>query len=335
MTVPAQHPVQLWASAAWRSQIQMWITQVLETFNIAQTGPLSDPRIRFWSAQVTVPTDHGKMWFKENNPGQFQEASIVAALAEIAPDHVVSPLAIEPTRGWMISPDHGATLASLDSTDYALWARVVTDFAALQQQVAPHGKKLADAGLALMEPKIAGNFVSNQLLLHTGLPPEHPLHLDAESADRIYAAVPRIEAAAAQLNALGVPLSLDHNDLHANNAFIPGASTDPLRFFDFGDSYWAHPFSSLYVPVGAMLESWNVPADDPRIRRVIASYLQRWTGYAPLTELREALEPALQLGRLNRYGSWLRLLIHADDASMEEYGPHALHCLRTITDPVL
>ena len=315
--------------------MQSWVSQVLATFNIEQTGPIGEPRIRFWSVLLTVPTDHGKLWFKENNPGQFQEASIVAALAEIAPEHVVAPLAIEPTRGWMISPDHGATLATLKSSDYALWARVLTDFADLQQQAAPHGKRLKDAGLASLEPGIAGNFVSNQLLLHTGLPGEHPLHLDAEQADRIYASVPGIEDAAARLVALGIPLSLEHNDLHPNNAFIPGSSTDPLRFFDFGDSYWAHPFSSLYVPIDVMMENWETGSDDARIRSVLTAYLERWTAYAPLPQLREALEPALQLGRLNRYASWLRLLIHADDESMREYGPHALQNLQTITDPVL
>jgi hypothetical protein len=235
----------------------------------------------------------------------------------------------------MISPDHGATLATLKSTDHALWARVATDFAELQQQVAPHGEKLLEAGLAPLEPGIAGNFVSNQLLLHTGLPEEHPLHLNAEQADRIYASVPTIENAAALLLALGVPLSLEHNDLHPNNAFIPGSSTDPLRFFDFGDSYWAHPFSSLYVPLGVMSENWGAGSDDARIRRVLNAYLERWTAYAPLPRLREALEPALQLGRLNRYASWLRLLIHADDESMREYGPHALQYLQTVSDPVL
>ena len=335
MTPPAAHPVDLWRSPDWQSQVQSWISQVLATFNIEQTGPMSEPRIRFWSVLLTIPTDHGKLWFKENNPGQFQEASIIAALAEIAPERVVAPLAIEPTRGWMISADHGATLATLKSTDYALWARVLTDFAGLQQQAVPQGESLLRAGLVSMEPSIAGNFVSNQLLLHTGLPADHPLHLGAEEADRIYASVPAIETAAATLNALGVPLSLEHNDLHPNNAFIPGSSTDPLRFFDFGDSYWAHPFSSLYVPLGAMMESWESTPDDARIRRVLTAYLERWMTYAPLPALWEALEPALQLGRLNRYASWLRLLIHADDESMREYGPSALRYLRTITEPAL
>ncbi|MBG6190847.1 hypothetical protein IWX64_001799 [Arthrobacter sp. CAN_A212] len=328
-------PQQVWASPAWHQEIQLWITQVLQNCDLAQTGPLEQVRIRFWSTQVTVPTDHGQLWFKENNPGQFAEAAIVARLAELAPDHVAAPLAIEPAKGWMLTPDHGKTLASLKSADYRLWILVVTGFADFQLQLVPHGLPLAAAGLVSMDPAIAGNFASNQLLLHTGLPPDHPLHLSAQATDGIYASIPALEEAARSVAALGVPLSLQHNDLHADNAFIPGATTAPLRFFDFGDSYWAHPFSSLYVPLTVMQEQWQTTSDDPRIQAVITAYLERWTDYAPLAELRLAVEPALKLARLHRYGSWLRLLIHADDASMSQYGPHALKYLRTLTDPVL
>ncbi|WP_019484023.1 MULTISPECIES: phosphotransferase [unclassified Arthrobacter] len=325
----------VWASPDWRDQVQQWITQVLDSCNLSQTGPLEPARIRFWSTQLTVPTNHGRLWFKANNPGQFTEAALVACMSELVPDHVVTPLAIEPAKGWMLTPDHGKTLASLKSTDYQLWVRVVMDFADLQKQLIPHKMPLAAAGLVSMDPAIAGNFASNQLLLHTGLPPEHPLHLSPQAADGVYLSIPALEEAAAAVLASGVPLSLEHNDLHSGNAFIPGTTTAPLRFFDFGDSYWAHPFSSLYVPLTVMQEQWETTVDDARIRCVISAYLECWTDYAPLAELRLAVEPALQLARLHRYGSWLRLLIHADDSAMSEYGPHALEYLRTLTDPVL
>jgi hypothetical protein len=292
------------------------------------------PRIRFWSTQLTVPTDHGTLWFKENNLGQFAEASIMSLLGELAPDHVAAPLAIEPSRGWMLTADHGSTLDSLGSDDPAVWARITSDFADLQQLVAPHGDRLSEAGLVLMNPEVAANFVENQLLLHTGLPSGHPLYLSADEADDVVRRLPAIGDAVEVLRGLAVPLSLDHNDLHARNCFLPGTSTDPLRFFDFADAYWAHPFSALLVPITQMREQWNTTADAPRIQRVISAYLERWTDFGPLTELRTAVEPALALAGVHRYGSWLRLLVYADDASMRAYAPAALHYLKTLTDPV-
>ncbi|OUM43906.1 hypothetical protein [Arthrobacter sedimenti] len=329
------NPREVWASPEWRQQAEQWIDLVLETFSVARTGPVEQPRIRFWSTQLTVPTDHGTLWFKENNLGQLAEASILSLLGELAPDHVAAPLAIEPSRGWMLTADHGATLDSLGSDDSLVWERITADFADLQQIVAPHGERLSQAGLVLMNPEVAANFVENQLLLHTGLPSEHPLHLSAEAADDVVRRLPAIEEAVEVLRGTAVPLSLDHNDLHARNCFLPATSAEPLRFFDFADSYWAHPFSVLLVPITQMREQWNTTADDPRIQSVVTAYLERWTGYAPLPELRAALEPALQLAGVHRYGSWLRLLVYADDESMRAYAPAALHYLRTLTDPVL
>ncbi|MHA7179735.1 hypothetical protein ACX80J_06405 [Arthrobacter sp. MDB2-24] len=329
------NPREVWASPEWRQQAEQWIDLVLETFGVARTGPVEQPRIRFWSTQLTVPTDHGTLWFKENNLGQLAEASILSLLGELAPDHVAAPLAIEPSRGWMLTADHGATLDSLGSADGLVWARIMENFADLQQIVAPHGERLSQAGLVLMNPEVAANFVENQLLLHTGLPAEHPLYLSAEAADDIVRRLPAIEEAVEVLRGTAVPLSLDHNDLHARNCFLPATSTEPLRFFDFADSYWAHPFSVLLVPITQMREQWNTTSDDPRIQSVVTAYLDRWTGYAPMPELRAALEPALRLAGVHRYGSWLRLLVYADDESMRAYAPAALHYLRTLTDPVL
>ncbi len=327
--------LEVWASPEWRHGAEQWIDAALEAFGVRRLGPAGQPRIRFWSTQLTVPTDHGTLWFKENNLGQLPEASVMSLLGELVPDHVAAPLAIEPSRGWMLTADHGATLDSLGSDDPAVWARITGDFADLQRRVAPHGERLSQAGLVLMNPEVAANFVENQLLLHTGLPADHPLYLSAEEADDVVRGLPTLHRAVETLRGVGVPLSLDHNDLHARNCFLPGASTEPLRFFDFADSYWAHPFSALLVPMEQMREQWATTAEDPRIQAVISAYLERWTDSASLPDLRAAVEPALRLARVHRYGSWLRLLVYADDASMRSYAPAALRYLRTLADPVL
>ena len=58
-------------------------------------------------------------------------------------------------------------------------------------------------------------------------------------------------------------------------------------------------------------------------------------GYGGAAELRAAVEPALRLAGVHRYGSWLRLLVYADDESMRTYAPLALQYLRTLADPVV
>lgn len=324
-----------WASAQWREKAQEWIDLVLRTYGVQRTGPVEQPNINFWSTQLTVPTDHGRFWFKENNLGQFAEASIMSLLGELAPDHVAAPLAIEPSRGWMLTVDHGPTLATATEDSPAVWARVVGDFAELQKRVSPHGDRFSQAGLVIMNPEVAANFVENQLLLHTGVPPEHPMHLSRQEADDVRRRLPAVNDAVDLLRAVPVPLSLDHYDLHARNCFLPPASTAPLRYFDFADSYWAHPFSALLVPITQMREQWGTTTDDPRIRSVISAYLEPWTDHAPQADLLGILEPALKLAGIHRYGSWLRLLVYADDRSMRSFAPKTLRYLRTLMDPVL
>ena len=72
-----------------------------------------------------------------------------------------------------------------------------------------------------------------------------------------------------------------------------------------------------------------------RARRQALRFGTEMLSARTVTELRTAVEPALRLGGVHRYGSWLRLLVYADDDSMRAYAPAALHYLRTLTDPVL
>lgn len=326
---------ELWASSAWRQEAEQWIDTALAALEVRRTGPAEQPRIRFWSTQLAVPTDHGTLWFKENNPGQLAEASILSVLGELAPDRVAAPLVIDASRGWMLTADYGVTVDSLGPSDPALWARIAVDFAELQRIVAPHGDRLAGAGLVIMNPEVAVDFVQNQLQLHTSIPAGHPMHLSVEEAADVVARLPAIAAAVDVLRSVPVPLSLDHNDLHGGNCFLPGTDEEPLRFLDFADSYWAHPFSALLVPITQMREQWGTTPGDPRIEAVITAYLERWTDHAPLSRLRAAVEPALALAGVHRYASWLRLLVHADEESLREYAPTALRHLRTLGDPVL
>ena len=101
----------LWAGKTWRAEAERWIEVALRERGIAVTGAIDQPRIRPWSTLLTVPTDAGLVWFKENCPGQAFEAPLLAVLADVVPDAVAAPLAVEPARGWLLTADSGTTLA--------------------------------------------------------------------------------------------------------------------------------------------------------------------------------------------------------------------------------
>lgn len=283
------------------------------------TGAIEQPRIRFWSTLLTVPTDQGLLWFKENSPGQSFEAALLAELGRLVPDHVVVPLAVNTERGWLLSPDHGETLRTLGATDEKLWARVVAEFADLQRRLTPHAAELAATGLPSMPPTDAPDYVADQVDRLRRLPAGDPQQLDEVLADRILGALSDLRKDATLLAQGPVPLSLEHNDLHHNNAFIPATGESTLRFFDFADSLWAHPFSSLRITINVMGDEWEAEDDDPRITYVVESYLEVWSDLAARAELRELMSAALKLGPIHRFESWRRVLVDADDASIAEY----------------
>lgn len=299
----------VWTSTEWRAEVESWIQAVLDNAGLAVTGPIEQPRLRMWSTLLTVPTSGGVFWFKENHPAQRAEAAVIQQLATIAPDHVVLPLGAEPARGWLLTPDHAPTLRGSGDPDEALWTRVATQFADLQKRSAGGEPELVAAGLDRLPPELAAEILEVHVRRLRALDPGDQACVDAELAERALRALPRLVALAERLDLAGPPLrSLEHNDLHTNNAFVPRPGEHTLRFFDFGDALWAHPFTSLGIPVALMCQTWQTGPNDARIVRVVDSYLEAWTDVADLADLRETAALARLLYPLHRFECWRRLL---------------------------
>ncbi|MDN5755132.1 MAG: phosphotransferase, partial [Micrococcaceae bacterium] len=236
--------------------------------------------------------------------------------------------------GWMISPDYGETMARIPSTDHQLWERILRNVARLQKTLLPHGDTLFDAGLTQFDPRHMPGYIDDQVMFHASLPTGHPLHLPARDAEELDDQLGPVRDMCGFLADAAVPLSLDHNDLHRNNVFLPASSEEPLRFIDLGDAYWAHPFSTLAVPLATMSKELKTTPSDPRIRRAVAAYLQEWEEYGTPAELERLVEPALRLGKLQSHGTWLAMLAGASEADMEHYAVQALRPLAELVTPL-
>lgn len=323
-----------WGTGAWLEEIDGWVSMVLDAYDLRRTGELERGQVRLWSTQVVVPTDHGKLYVKAINPGQQAEVSVTTTAAGIAPDQLVMPLAVEPMRGWMISPDYGQTMARIPSTDPGLWERLLRDFARLQKSLLPHGDELFDAGLTQFDPRHLPSYIDEQVMLHASMPSEHPLHLPARDAEELDSQLGPVRTMCEFLASCRMPLSLDHNDLHRGNAFLPASADEPLRFIDLGDAYWAHPFSSLALPLRTMSKELGTTPADPRIRQAVAAYVQEWEDYGTRAELERQIEPALRLGKLQAHGTWMAMLAGASDEDVKRYAPRALRPLAELVAPL-
>lgn len=310
----ADDPRVVWSSAAWRQEVEAWIFASLGAAGLCPTGPVEQVRLRMWSVQLTVATDAGSFWFKENHPGQRFEAALLAVLAEHVPHHVVPPVAVEPARGWFLSPDRGDTISSMDGVDIGVWQRIVRDYADMQQRLASTRDEVAAAGLVTVSPLETADFVERATEQMAALPAAAAAHLDLQTRNRVRDGLPHLRVLGRRLADLPGGMSLQHNDLHPNNVFLPRPDEEHLRFFDFADAVWAHPFCSMSIPIRNLAGMLETQEDDPRIRSVVDAYLDAWQGYGSRAELVEALDVAVRLAPVHRFESWRRLLADATEA---------------------
>jgi hypothetical protein len=316
-----------WRGPEFRAELTAWVTDVA-----AAPSSMEPVRDRPWSTVWRAETAHGVFYAKQNTPLQAFEASLMAVLAKIAPDHVVPVTAVDEGRDLLLTPDQGVVLGESadglsDEAAADLAVRVVLAGAELQREVAPHADRLMGAGLTRLGPLDVVGYVEQRLDDFARLPASDPRALSPEAATRVSDFLPRLARDCEELASVGLPLTLQHNDLHQFNVFDVDGE---LRFFDFGDALLSDPLAALWVPLGGLAHRLECTVGDPRVQRVADAALECWTDAASLTELRRVLPAALQLGRLSRAESYVRCYASMNEAELAEYGDAAAYWLEAV-----
>ena len=288
-----------WASRAFEAELTEWLSGC-----VGEVRVLARAKLRVWATVWTVETSDRRFFAKQNCQLQSFEAGLVAELAALVPDRVVPVAAVDAERGLLLTPDQGQVLSeAVAEDDLDVWERVVAAGADLQRSLVPHADRLDAAGLTRLGPADAPSYAAARLEELAGLPERDSRALGEEEAGALRAHLPRVQAWADQVAALGLPVTLNHNDLHDNNVFKVG---EELRFFDFADSVLGDPHGCLLVPLNLLAHRLDAGPAGPRLWRVADAALEVWSDQAPLAELRRALPAALQLARLGRVESWAR-----------------------------
>ncbi|GAB3940071.1 phosphotransferase [Kribbella albertanoniae] len=255
-----------WDHAVWRREAMGWLVEQLDRFEIRETGPMR-VRLRPWSVIVRIEAAE-PVWFKANPPGSAFEPALTQRLAELVPEHVLTPYAVDVERGWSLLPDGGQVLKEVERKPRH-WEELLSQYAEFQRALVDRVGEFDQLGV-----------------------PNGRLAVLPELFD-----LPGVADQCAELASLGIPETLDHADLHENQVF----AGPPYRFFDWGDAAISHPFCSLRVPLERVAEQLG-PEFVPRLRD---AYLEHWPGDGPT--LRRAADLAWSLGVFGRAASWKRL----------------------------
>jgi hypothetical protein len=311
-----------WTTEAFRDELRAWCER-----QIGPVAAMEQHKLRGWATVWRVTTADGVWFAKQNCPGQLFEQPLMALLAQLVPDRVV-PVQAE-GEGFLLTPDQGPVFHATAGDDVASWARLARDAALLQRELVPRLAELVAVGCTPLAPLEAPGYVAARVDQYAGLPERDPRRLRADLAGRLRAHLPAVRRWSEQVAELGLPLALNHNDLHENNVFdVDGR----LLFFDFGDALVTEPLGVLRVPLNVLADRLHADADDPRLWRVADAALEVWSDLTPTAELRGALPAALQLGRLGRVESWVRCQPSLTDDQLDEWGPVAASWLGTLVE---
>lgn len=181
------------------------------------------------------------------------------------------------------------------------------------------------AGLArwapghVLEPvaiDVRADLLDDDQLLRVG----RPGGLTPEQRQRLSADAERYASLCAELAAIDIPASVNHDDLHDNNVFVPAESAGHYRVFDWGDASVTHPFAVLLIALPVVENLHHLPPGDAALLRLRDAYLEPWAAEFDRADLVEAVRLALRVGGLSRALSYRSALVEGTTADHDEFG---------------
>ena len=291
----------LWTTTAFHDEARAWVADRLAGLGIALTGEWAQPHARPWSSALRFETTAGRVWFKANGPGTVHEASLVRLIDERVPGLVPEVLAVDATRGWSLSRDAGPMLRETAPPEdlWPAWEGIVARYAEAQARLAGARAAVLAAGVAEVSPVTVPR-IARELTAGLASLPADEGGLTPEQADRLAAALPGLEASCAELAALGVPDSVQHDDLHSGNVCWTG-SVATARIIDWGDTAWGCPLGTMLGTLNSV--AWHAGlfgdegrVDAPEVVRVRDAYLEPFTAYADRATLVRGVALARRTG---------------------------------------
>ncbi len=260
-----------------------------------------------WSTVFRAPTSRGVVYLKCCGPSQAHEPKLTALLRRVAPRDVATLIARHPRRDWMLLEDGGRKIREVVRGRDLLreWEGILPRYAAIQIALLGRGRELSATGtpdhrLERLASGVAAILEDTTVTRRPGYD-----QLSASDRHRIRATLPVIEARCAELAGLGIRPTIQHDDLHDGNVLRKGSRT---VVFDWGDACISHPFLSLTVVLRAAAHRTGFARRDPRIARIRDAYLEPFTRFAPVSELRRAALIAERLGMISRALTWYRVV---------------------------
>jgi hypothetical protein len=281
---------------------------------------------------------------------------VVTSPAQLAQDRPWSRVAvydvrhgIDLARAWSLTRDAGPTWRSAIavSDHWPLWEHLLQRYAAAQLAIATDRTTLQATGIPERSPVTlpgqAAELVAELTLLGAdGVDGVHGVHgvhgededeqgddsggLSVADSHALTARLPAYGQCCRELDAAGIPWTIQHDDLHSNNICRAEPAGDRVtgpsagsRIIDWGDASIGHPFGTMLSTLRSIAHHGGCEVDDPRVDRVRDAYLEPFTTYATHSELIALVDVARRVSALTRALSWRAALIESPASVHRDY----------------
>ena len=263
-----------------------WIQQ-----HVQPTGPAEPTHIRPWARVWRIPVADGVVWFKMCAPVQNFEPRLTAELSRRWPDRVGFVLGCDVQRAWLLMADAGTPAMDLGNPP-ELWLSALPLYAQLQRGEAQHAHDHLAHGVP--DVRLAALPSLYARLLRSELP------IEPDEVRRLRTFESQLARLCRELDACGIPETVQHDDLHMANVYLKAGR---MRILDWGDASISHPFASLVETFRFLEEINGLPMSpgDPWFDHLRDAYLEPWG-----SGLRDTFALAMRVGIFAHVSAWVR-----------------------------
>lgn len=275
-----------WQKAGWFDTADGWIRDRLEQEGIEVLGEVLQYRVG-WNASclLAAPTSSGTFYFKAAYAKPPAEAVLTRELAELWPQQVVRPTAVDEENNWMLNRDY-ARKGSL-RPDHETLPVFASTLARLQLESAAHLEKWNELGC----PDHGLDYVMRMMDQKDDFLPHFQAGEKSLSDDELRLFAKALSEAARQcskLREIGIPDTLVHQDFRIDNLVLEGGDH---YITDWAGAVTGHPFFAL----GRMYSGDEQPTQKLDSEAVKQAYLRAFGEFGSGEELEQAFKITLAL----------------------------------------
>ncbi len=308
-----------WMRPGWYPKIARWMVDLAD--RMSMNGIKKPTQVRIWarSATMRLETDDGNLFFKAVPEFFSYEPVITRVLSIRYPERAPDVRAVHVENGWMLMREfQGKTLTHID--DIAMWERAVKEFARMQIDLVSNTQSLVALGV----PDRNIDYLASQV---ERLMNDLPDTLTDDEKFQLRMMSSTLRGMCFELAEFNIPLTLTHGDLWSGQVIFK--DDGKCLFFDWSDAAISHPFFDMCTFLA------EVDSELPHIKgarnHLLMTYLNEWTRYEPISNLKHAYALTMVLGYLHQaLFYYIHILPQVESAARWELSGMLAHLLRHV-----